>query len=241
MNDGGQQVQPFQHNNYYTSSVWPELYIYKKGDHLLIPFPFLLETISSAVHRGGFEQASHFINWQVPLDYSAVDPIGHMRKQVEEWGYSPEKAVALQTAARIDLASVQEESGDGFRMVCCVTAGIGNRARAGKRRRTFPAYQCGTINTFLCIDSCLTPSAMVNAIITATEAKAAALQDLHVRDESGEFATGTTTDAIVIAVSQNRQEYPVHQFAGTATTIGNAIGRLVYDALYETVHNLGRG
>ncbi|GAA3326398.1 hypothetical protein GCM10020331_062140 [Ectobacillus funiculus] len=159
--------------------------------------------------EGGFEQASHFINWQVPLDYSAVDPIGHMRKQVEEWGYSPEKAVALQTAARIDLASVQEESGDGFRMVCCVTAGIGNRARAGKRRRTFPAYQCGTINTFfLCIDSCLTPSAMVNAIITATEAKAAALQDLHVRDESGEFATGTTTDAIVIAVSQKQTGVP---------------------------------
>jgi adenosylcobinamide hydrolase len=73
---------------------------------------------------------------------------------------------------------------------------------------------------------------MINGIITATEAKAAALQDLHIVDESGEFATGTTTDSVVLTATQN-EIYPTYLFAGAATTIGS----LVYDAICEAVRN----
>jgi adenosylcobinamide amidohydrolase len=81
---------------------------------------------------------------------------------------------------------------------------------------------------------------MVNGIITATEAKAAALQDLGIRDEDGDLATGTTTDAIVLGVSQSQQYPRPHLFAGAATTIGNGIGRLVYDAVYTAVSTQGK-
>jgi adenosylcobinamide hydrolase len=230
-------AQSFKQQTNHISKVWPELKLQNKGDHLLFESPTQLETFSSAVFGGGFHKASHFFNWQVPLHYASSDPVDQITQQIRVWGYPDDQTVGLQTAAKIELGSVQEIYADDFRMVVCVTAGVGNRARSGKRRKTYAAYEYGTINTFIFIDGSLTHSAMINGIITATEAKAAALQDLHILDESGECATGTTTDSVVIASTQNNQSFPTHQFAGTATTIGNTIGRLVYDALIEVVRN----
>ncbi|XJZ28679.1 adenosylcobinamide amidohydrolase [Bacillota bacterium Lsc_1132] len=229
-------MQPFRNQNHYASRIWPELMMYKKDDHLLFEYTRMLETYSSAVYGGGFRKVSQFVNWQVPLDYVASDPIKLMEQKITEWEYPVQQTIGLQTAAKIHCAAIHEEHGDEFRIVCCVTAGVGNRARAGKKRRTYSAYQCGTINTLLFIDGRLTEAAMINGIITATEAKAAALQDLQIKVDSGEFATGTTTDAIVLAASQ-AQHFPTHLFAGTATTIGNAIGCLVYEATCEAVRN----
>lgn len=83
----------------------------------------------------------------------------------------------------------------------------------------------------------MTPSAMVNAIQTAVEAKAAALADAGIMDsENGQTATGTTTDAIVLAIRQAEHEsQPLHAYAGTATAMGAAIGRLVYDTVTESL------
>ncbi|MFX3623863.1 MAG: adenosylcobinamide amidohydrolase [Ectobacillus sp.] len=229
-------MQLFRKNGHYISHIWPELCMYKKDDHLLFLFPTLLETFSSALHGGGKRKASHFVNWQVPLDYSASDPMKLMEQKIAEWKYPVHQAIGLQTAAKIHCASIQETYGDEFRIVCCTTAGVGNRARAGKKRKTYSAYQCGTINTFIFVDGSVAPAAMINGIITATEAKAAALQDLHIVDESGDFATGTTTDSVVLAATQN-SVYPTHLFAGVATTLGNAIGCLVYDTICEAVRN----
>lgn len=229
-------MQPFRHQNQFTPRIWPELRMYKKGDHLLVENERPLDTFSSAVHGGGFQKISHFVNWQVPLDYASSDPIQLMEQKIAEWEYPLYQTAGLQTAAKIHCASILEEQGDEFRIVCSVTAGLGNRERAGRKRKTFSAYQCGTINTFVFIDGRLTEAAMINGIITATEAKAAALQDLQVKVDSGEFATGTTTDSVVLAASQAEQ-LPVHLFAGTATTIGNSIGCLVYKATCEGVRN----
>jgi adenosylcobinamide amidohydrolase len=212
--------------------------MFKKVDHLLFEYARQLDTFSSAVHGGGFQRISHFVNWQVPLDYASSDPIQLMEHKITEWEYPLKQTAGLQTAAKIHCASILEEQGDEFRIVCCVTAGVGNRERAGRKRRTYSAYQCGTINTFLFIDGRLTEAAMINGIITATEAKAAALQDLQIKVDSGEFATGTTTDSVVLAASQ-AEHLPTHLFAGTATTIGNTIGCLVYEATCEAVRNQG--
>jgi adenosylcobinamide amidohydrolase len=211
--------------------------MYRKRDHIVFESPTILETFSSAVYGGGLKLSSHFFNWQVPLNYASSDPVKQIEQKVQVWGYPSNQTVGLQTAAKIELASVQEINSHEFRMVVCVTAGVGNRERAGKERKTYSAYKYGTINTFIFIDSSLTHSAMINGIITATEAKAAALQDLNILDDLGKFATGTTTDSVVIAVTQCSDIFPTHQFAGTATTIGNAIGRLVYDSIIEVLRS----
>lgn len=77
---------------------------------------------------------------------------------------------------------------------------------------------------------------LINALMTATEAKAAALQDYGLRDsDNGLIATGTSTDAIILGVSGSSAYGAIHEYAGTATELGAAIGRLVYDTVYESV------
>ncbi|MNN81267.1 Adenosylcobinamide amidohydrolase [compost metagenome] len=101
------------------------------------------------------------------------------------------------------------------------------------------AYRPGTINIMLGIDGLLTPAAMVNAVMTAAEAKAAALADLGITDpENGLIATGTTTDAVVLAVSGSRRYGAEHVYAGTATDLGGAIGRLVYAAVTGSLQSV---
>ncbi len=48
----------------------------------------------------------------------------------------------------------------------------------------------------LLIDACLTPAAMVNAVITATEVKTQVLMAHGVRTPEGYAATGTSTDTL---------------------------------------------
>ncbi|SFJ63030.1 Adenosylcobinamide amidohydrolase [Thermoflavimicrobium dichotomicum] len=75
---------------------------------------------------------------------------------------------------------------------------------------------------------------MVNAVITATEAKSATLQDLSIMDRDGHIATGTNTDAIAIAVTQQPIGDYVHEYAGVSSPLGQAIGELVYQTVYQT-------
>jgi len=228
-------AQPFRSMTHFDSQVWPHLKLRLRESHLVIQSPELMQTVSSALWRGGLQEARTYINGLVPLDYQSHDPAGQLASQITLWGYEPEETVGLLTAARLTLASVQEEVGDQFRLLVCATAGTGNGARAGRKRKAYSAYRAGTINVIIMLDARLTTAAMINAVMTATEAKCAALQDAKIRDPNGEIITGTTSDAIVLAASQAAHFDGIHQFAGTATTIGQAIGRLTYEAVLEAV------
>lgn len=226
-------AQPFRTETRFRSEVWPDFIMELREDHLAAETKTACATISSAVWGGGLQTARRFVNWQVPLAYRCDTPAECMRSKILEWGYALDDTVGMQTAANVRQASLQEMKGDQFSLICCATVGTSNAARAGTPRTTFSAYRPGTINIMLWIDALMTPAAMVNALLTATEAKSAALQDLQIRDETGRMATGTTTDSIVLATTQNKRYPSPHLFAGTATTIGNAIGRTVYRAVSE--------
>ncbi|MFC9775082.1 adenosylcobinamide amidohydrolase [Paenibacillus chitinolyticus] len=133
----------------------------------------------------------------------------------------PNAATAAAAAAAADT---------GIAVSAWVTVGYSNMARAG---RGLPASALfpGTINIIVAVEGELTDEAMVNAVITATEAKAAALQDLGVALEDGSGATGTTTDAVLIASTQRGR---LHRYAGTATYLGHMIGRSVYEAAMQS-------
>ncbi|RIX51699.1 hypothetical protein D3P08_14850 [Paenibacillus nanensis] len=228
-------AQPFRKGSSYQSELWQGLELRLMEDRIAMKAPGELYTLSSAVLSGGFSRSSVFVNWKVPLHYDCSDPVSDLLRQCRIWGYNPSETVGLITAAKLTHASVIEKDGDKFRLICCTTAGTRNAAKAGSPRTTFSAYTAGTINTMLVIEGAMTMSAMVNAVMTATEAKAAALWELGIRDSgSGELATGTTSDAIVIGVSQTPIQGAVHAYAGTATTIGCAIGEAVYESVLES-------
>nr|WP_237690983.1 adenosylcobinamide amidohydrolase [Paenibacillus caui] len=205
--------------------------------HLALHFPELTEAVGSAVFGGGMVRIRTMVNIYVDKFYRCDDPERDIRELLDAWGYPLETTAGLLTAVKMDRASIFEEQDECAGVLCCVTAGVGNGAKAGVRRTTFPAdYVPGTINIMLAVNGRLTPAAMVNALMTATEAKAAALADLGIRDpETGGVATGTTTDAVMLAVSQSRAGGPLHKYAGTATDLGGRIGRLVYAAVTESL------
>ncbi|QHW29976.1 adenosylcobinamide amidohydrolase [Paenibacillus rhizovicinus] len=234
--------QPFRHGaqTTYESSICSGISIRYAEDRLMIQTDKAFMTLSSALHGGGFGSADRFINREVPLDYDCADPAHEFGLKLIEWGCPPHATLGFLTAAKLTHASVIEANGDAFALLCCVTAGTGNAARAGLARPTYPAYAPGTVNMFLFIDGNLTAAAMVNAVITATEAKTTALQDCGIIDRlHGLPATGTTTDAIVVAASQTDKYGVSLPYAGAATTLGNALGCLVYDAVTEAVSTQG--
>lgn len=233
-------MQPFRTSAAFRSECWQDVTVKlsEDGDRITVTVavPAMLRTLSNAVFNGGLSAADAIVNWKVPLDYNGDDPQAEIEAQLRQWGLGSERSVVLMTAAKLTHASVSEVTGDGFKLICITTSGTRNAARAGSERTVFPAWRAGTINTILLFDGQLTDSAMVNALMTATEAKAAALQDIALRDsENGLIATGTSTDAVVLGVSGSSAYGVVHEYAGTATEVGAAIGRLVYDTIYESV------
>ncbi|MDQ6421604.1 adenosylcobinamide amidohydrolase [Paenibacillus sp. LHD-117] len=233
-------TQPFRSGITYSSLVWPGLVFALDEDTLRVRFPEPLHALSSAILPGGFSIADELVNWKVPLDYDGSDPLTELKARCMDWGCDPSRTVGFMTAAKLTHASLAEQEGDRFRLVCCSTVGTRNAARAGYPRETYSAYTPGTINIALFIDGRMTESAMVNAVITATEAKAAALQELGVAERaSGLIATGTTTDAVAVCVSQRSAWNDVHAYAGSATSIGCAIGEAVFRTVSEAVRTQG--
>jgi adenosylcobinamide amidohydrolase len=202
---------------------------------MTVEAPAKLRTLSNAVYNGGMSSTDRLVNWKVPLHYNSNNPQADIALQLQQWGLDPVRSVVLMTAAKLTHASVEELCGNCFKLICITTSGTRNAARAGSERTVFPAWRAGTINTMLLFDGQLTDSAMVNALLTATEAKAAALQDFGLRDpDNGRIATGTTTDAIILGVSGSSAYGAIHEYAGTATEVGAAIGKLVYDTVFES-------
>ncbi|MFF2888202.1 adenosylcobinamide amidohydrolase [Paenibacillus sp. NPDC057967] len=228
-------TQPFRNDTRYASRCWNGLAAELKEDRIEVRLPHICYTLSSAIWPGGFSMADGFVNWKVPLDYRCDDPVSDFKHRCGDWGFRPNSTVGFLTAAKLTHASVTEMTGDRFRLLCITTVGTRNAARAGLKRETYSAYAPGTINTILLLDARMTESAMVNAVITATEAKTAALQRLDIREAAnGQSATGTTTDAIAIGASQSAEwGDAVHAYAGAATTIGCAIGEAVYETVLE--------
>ncbi len=233
--EGARNLQPFNNReSIYTSTVWPEVSIHSRTDHLLLKSKHAFAIIGNAIF-GEQGHADHIVNWKVSKDLDCTDPVQLMINQFRHWDYPAHTGTGLMTAANLHRASIQEEAGNGYRLLCCVTAGTGNAARSGTARPTYEDVHAGTINIILLMDVNLTPGARINAIMTATEAKAAALQDEQVRDHlTGDIATGTTSDAIVLGMNEQSTK-PAYRYAGTVTPIGNAIGRLVYLAVREAV------
>lgn len=230
-------TQPFRSGIIYESILLRGVSLRLLEDRIETHCPDRMYALSSAVHPGGFSYAEKIINWKVPLTYQCDDPAQDIVRLCGQWGCDHQHMIGLITAAKLTHASITELEGDRFNLLCCTTVGTRNAARAGLTRNTFSAYKPGTINTIILIDGQMTEAAMVNAIITATEAKTAALQQLGIVERAnGQSATGTTTDAIVIAVTQHAHWNAVHAYAGAATTIGCSIG----EAVYETVHEATR-
>ena len=184
-------------------------------NHFIRPFDEPMLSLSNAPHRGGLTRANGFFFMMVHKNYSGDyrrDCLAFERKN------GIENFVGFMTAA--DVSKVLATSRVNG-VTAYVTAGITNPAIAGDEP---PPWKPGTINIALVIEEGLTPGAMVNAVMTATEAKTYTLLSL------GYNATGTTSDGIGVFAFGGEIGW-----AGTATELGMSIGKAVRQALEESL------
>ncbi len=148
-------------------------------------------------------------------------------------GVSVDTSILLYTGASMDNLSVKRTEFRDMVVYALVTAGItSNAQRTGVDEGRY--YEPGTVNTIVLTNMRLTPRAMTRAIVTATEAKTAALQDLDVRSSHRPAyqATGTGTDNVLVVEGRGTRI----DNAGGHTKMGELIAKAVYAGVREAVH-----
>ncbi len=140
----------------------------------------------------------------------------------------------LFTGADMDHLTIKKEIFRDMEVYALVTAGVkSNALRMSKDTGMF--YEPGTINMILLTNMKLSPQAMTRAIISATEAKTAALWDMDIRSTYTPLlhpATGTGTDNIIVAQGTGVSI----ENTGGHTKMGELIGKAVYEAVREAVY-----
>ena len=188
-----------------------------------------LTVLSSAVAGGGFRRVRHILNAHVDKNYSAPNPRADLRALARRCGVEG-SFVGLLTAVYLRKARLAFFQADGLSVGALITAGISNAACAGV---TLPfSYQPGTINIILLLDANLTRAAMLNAVIPATEAKCAVLNEMNIHTSDGAPATGTSTDTVTVATTGRGE---LQSYAGTVTTLGWLIANAVRQSLRESL------
>jgi len=139
-----------------------------------------------------------------------MDAAEYLRNVARRYGLS--KYFGLLTSVPMNKLSVNS-SGP---VTAFVTAGVENPNEM-------------TINIILVLESRVSRSGLLNAIITATEAKSKALLDL------GYNFTGTNTDAvIVLSTMKGRFE----RFTGPATSLGKKIWKCVSIGVKDSIERV---
>jgi adenosylcobinamide hydrolase len=198
-----------------------------------------LTVLSSAVVGGGLGAAREILNVHVDDKYDGERPDEDLAAIAGELGAEP-PFVGLMTAAYTEFARCAVETLGELAVAAVVSVGLSNTTSAGvtppiglpadepqvQGSSTTPPP--GTINVVLLVDGALTPSAMVNAVITATEAKTMTLAAWDVKTPEGDDASGTSTDTVVVACTGRGEEL---SYAGPATPVGWLAARAVRAAM----------
>lgn len=208
------------------------------GKTLIIDLDGRKRVLSSAPQGGGFTLASYILNHQVAENpspsgihsESCIDPAYFLRKVASQFGiHAP--TVGLMTAVPMTQLVTARAVSEGLWVECFATVGVTNAVRAGEwppqHSHCHGSGKPGTINLILITNGSCSHAAMVGAVQVATEAKTGVLRDHAVLSSiGGTEATGTGTDAVVIACRMRRHG-PPHRYSGTHTVIGALIGRVV--------------
>ena len=197
-----------------------------------------LSTVSGAIYNGGFRKTKAILNMEVPEEYGDRrlhdDPIAFVKHSAEKLELSHD-FIGLITAAKIGNFSLASEEKEGIVVKVVATAGCSHAEAAGEE---IDAQQIdGTINVIVLIDANPSESCMVAALATTVEAKASAMRELDIRSRyTGELATGTITDSIVVAATNTGRRMSL---AGPASLLGQLVAHCTKKAIKEAITKQG--
>ena len=184
-----------------------------------------LVVVSSAFAGGGVARARTIVNLHVPKNFPCADPERTVGAFVRRQGLPP-PWVGLLTSAWTEHAQTAVDRVGDVRAVVVATVGLSNASAAGLTGRAAPAP--GTMNTIVVVDAEPEPAAMVNLVMTVTEVKTAVLLDAGVKAAGGHAATGTGTDAVVIAATARGARC---RYGGPVSELGWVVARAAREAL----------
>ncbi len=192
-----------------------------------------LKVISSAVHNAGMGWYNTLLNRSIPEDYNIDNVQEETLQFLKGNGISPTNTVVMLTAVASKLAAVRSFKGNQCSITVAVTAGVGNAVDVTRTHERNDLPHIGTINTWVIVNGKLSDEAFFQAMITATEAKTKALAEEDIRDShTCTIATGTATDSLLIAATQQGKEIP---YAGPITEVGKLIGQGVFDTTVQAI------
>ena len=195
--------------------------------------------------RAAMNHASHPQLWKsLGMRFMGQDGRGgkayaeHVHEQTARQQHLDKSAVAhMATAADLDNLAVVTKSHGPLTVTVLATAGAkSNAIRTGVDAGTYIEGKepAGTINIMVLTNIRLTDAAMARALITVTEGKTAALQDLNVPSTYTKTvqATGTGTDSIIVV---SGTQGPQASYTGGHSRIGELIGKASYQAVIEAL------
>ena len=222
--------------------------ICRSQDVVYIFFGGQRDVLSTAAFKGGFQRDLDVLfNYDCCHDGTAECGMKaptlkeHMKILAEELGLNPQRAAGGSTAVPMKCLAVESETYGEVQVTAAVTAGLqGNGGRVGdpasyeEKEGEIVPLPTGTIHIYLLIDGKLSQDVMARAMITATEAKVAAIQELMLRSRySYGLATGSGTDKMF--VTANPQAAQELTDAGKHSKLGEMIGRTVRKATKESL------
>ncbi|MFI6530885.1 adenosylcobinamide amidohydrolase [Nonomuraea sp. NPDC050547] len=174
-------------------------------------------TISSAMLGGGIGPRSWILNAQVVAGYSRMDPVDHLTA-LGPGG----SGVGMMTAASVDRVETATDGGATAWATVGLRVPTWAAAPPDAVDPELAPIRVGTINIVVVVPVAMTDAALVNTVMTVTEAKAQALA------ETGFPCTGTASDAVCVAV---RSSGPEELFGGPRSDWGSRMARAVHTAV----------
>jgi adenosylcobinamide hydrolase len=210
--------------------VQPELAFRPEGNR---PWPVLTwkppagwRSIASGVVGGGLGPCEWWLNAMVAKEYHRPDPDRHVLGIAAGLGLPADRpGVGMLTAADVTARTSGTDGG----VVAWATVGLGWPVWAAGTDEQAPAEHHlrqpappGTINLLVVVPVPLSDAALVNAVVTATEAKTQALV------EAGVDGSGTSSDAIALACPAPSAGDPGEPYGGPRSVWGSRLARAVH-------------
>lgn len=228
-----------------TLSTGDPVYLYENT--LIIQFVQPRKVLSTSQFHGGYHEAltavfnhhSDFTRASNALPMTAYKD--YMRWVAEQAELDPDRVTGMGTAALMENTAVHKESYQNLTVTALVTGGIEvNGGRVGDPAGYFQPgektglHPPGTINIILVIDADLPAGTLARALVTCTEAKTAALQELMAGSNySHGLATGSGTDQTIVIANPASELYL--ESAGKHAKLGELIGCVVKKSVKEAL------
>lgn len=208
--------------------------IVKNNEYMHIEFDQPMRTISNGIIGDGILWLNHFCNFHVEKHFNCFDPKKDLQILMDKYQIPQQQAISMMTAVKLEDTVILRQEIEGVEMMVVVTAGVDNAVDISAGYSSKAISQIGTINTMVFIDAHFTDGALINGYMSATEAKVRALQDLTIKDaQSNTIATGTPTDTLVLALTQQRKT----PNAWSKADVRKVIGQIVYQGTKTAVRN----